>query len=308
MGAQERRMAEPVYDLSGKWLLEHQGRGITLLGGLRDVISCKSVQADVVQPRQLPDGLLEVSLRGRREPVLMLVEFCTYPEKRAVQQLMDGLRLVRQVRGVLPEGLAIVLRPKGKYRVPEEGRAQSVLGWSKETLSWKRVEMWTQSAEAMLASPDVGVVPLIPLASFEGPVEPLLRRCRERIDREGGEHRANLLAVTQTFIKLRFAQPALLDLFGGSRAMIESPLIKEIVEKTDRKRQRTDVEKAIRVRFGGLPDSARASLEGLEDEAKLDALHDFAVICPTLEAFLERLARETTPAPTPVSSRRSRKR
>jgi hypothetical protein len=301
-------MAEPIYDLSSKWLLEHHGRSVTLLGGLRGVISCKSVQSEVVQPRQLPDGLLEVRLHGRREPVLMLVEFCTYPEKRAVEQIMDGLRLVRQARGVLPDGLALVLRPKGKYAVPQEGIEESALGWSRETLCWKVVPVWTLPAEEMLASPDVGVVPLVPLMSFPGPPEPLLRRCRERIDREGGEQKANLLAVTQTLMKLRFPQVEFLDLFGGSRAMIESPLIKEIVEQTDRQRQRKVVGRVIRLRFGALSEGAQASLEGIKDEAKLDALHDFAVICPTLEAFLERLVKETTTPPAPVSSRRSRKR
>src|SRR5438876_296162 len=49
----ERGMAEPIYDLSSKWLLEHHGRGVTLLGGCRDVVSVKSVQSEVVQPRQL---------------------------------------------------------------------------------------------------------------------------------------------------------------------------------------------------------------------------------------------------------------
>jgi hypothetical protein len=90
--------------------------------------------------------------------------------------------------------------------------------------------------------------------------------------------------------------------------MIESPLIKEIVEQTDRERQRKAVEEVIRVRFGALSDSARASMAGLKDEAKLNALLGFAAICPTLEVFLERLAKETAPAPAPVSSRRSRKR
>ncbi len=80
------------------------------------------------------------------------------------------------------------------------------------------------------------------------------------------------------------------------------------MEQTDRKRQRKWIEDAIRVRFAPLSDSARASLEGLSEEKKLDALHKFAILCPTLEAFLERLAKETTPPPAPVSSRRSRKR
>ena len=38
-------MAEPVYDVSSKWLLEHQGRAIALLGGLRDVISCQALMS-----------------------------------------------------------------------------------------------------------------------------------------------------------------------------------------------------------------------------------------------------------------------
>jgi hypothetical protein len=301
-------MAEPIYDLSGKWLLEHQGRAIALLGGLRDVIRCKSVQSEVVQPRQLPDGLLEVRLRGKREPVLLLVELATYPEKRVVEQMMDGLRLVRQVRGVLPDGLCVVLHPKGKYQVPQEGTAQSALGWSQEALSWRVLEVWTLSAEKMLAGPDVGAVPLVPLMNFDGPPEPLLRRCRDRIDREGGEHRANLLAVTQTLMKLRFPQQEFLDLLGGSRAMIESPLIKEIVEKTRAETRQKDIEEDIQARFGPLPESARASLEGLTDKAKLGTLRRFANTCLTMEAFLERLAKETAPAPAPISSRRPRKR
>jgi predicted transposase YdaD len=301
-------MAEPIYDLSSKWLLEHQGRAITLLGGRRDVISCKAVQSEVVQPRQLPDGLLEVRLRGQREPALMLVEFCTYPEKRVVEQMMDGLRLVRQVRGVLPDGLALVLCPKGQYRVPQEGTTQSALGWSKELLSWKVVEVWTLPAEELLTSPDVGVVPLVPLMAFQGPPEAMLRRCRERIDREAGAMKANMLAVAQTLAKLRFPQQEFLDLFGGSRAMIESPLIKEIVEQAQQQTRRTIIEEDIKDRFGPLPDSARASLEGVTDPDMLRVLRRFANTCSTLEAFLERLAQETTPAPAPVSSRRQRKR
>jgi hypothetical protein len=109
-------------------------------------------------------------------------------------------------------------------------------------------------------------------------------------------------------MKLRFPQQKFLELLGGSQAMIESPLIKEIVEQADRKRQRRSVEDAVRVRFGALSANARASLEGMNDENKLDALFQFAIVCPTLEAFLQRLAMETVTPPPPRSSRRARKR
>ncbi len=222
----------------------------------------------------------------------LLVEFCTYPEKRVVDQMMDDLMLVKQVRGVLPEGLALILCPKGEYMVPEKGEFTSVLGWSKGWLSWKVLPLWTLLAEQMLLCPDVGMVPWITMMHFTGSPEPLLRRCRERIDREGGKQRTNLLAVTQTLMRLRFSGK-LLELFGGSQAMIESPLIQEIVEQADRKRQRKSVVDAIRVRFAPLSDIARVSLDMLNDENKLDDLFQFAITCKTLEAFLERLAKET---------------
>jgi hypothetical protein len=90
--------------------------------------------------------------------------------------------------------------------------------------------------------------------------------------------------------------------------MIESPLMKEFAAQIEQQTWRKAIERHIRRRFGTLPDSARASLEGLRDEGKLLALHDFAPYCPTLEAFLNCLAQETTPAPAPASSRRPRKR
>ena len=81
--------------------------------------------------------------------------------------------------------------------------------------------------------------------------------------------------------------------------MIESPLMKEFAEQIEHQTRRTDIEDLIRGRFGTLSDDARARLEGLKDPAKLRALLLFAGLCPTLEAFLERLAKETAPAPAP---------
>ena len=115
--------------------------------------------------------------------------------------------------------------------------------------------LWTLPAEEMLAQPDVGVVPWVPLRSFAGPPAPLLRRCRERIDREGGALRPNLLAVAQNLIRLRFPGQEFLDLFGGSRAMIESPLMKEFAEKIEHQTLRKTIERIIKGRrFGDLPD------------------------------------------------------
>jgi predicted transposase YdaD len=300
-------MSDKPYDRSSKWLLEHQGRGLAIVGGMSEVISCKSIQAEVVHPLKLPDGLLEVKQRGRSEPRLLLVEFCTYPESRTARQMLDDIMLVVQARKVLPEVLALVLCQKGAAQVLERHKETSDLGWTSIGGKWKVQELWKLSAEEMLAVPDIGVVPWVPLMAFDGPPEPLLRRCRDRIDREGGDQKPNLLAVAQVLTRLKYPQPALLDLFGGSRIMIESPLIQEIEEKAERRRAHAMIERFIQARFGKLSDAARAMLQSVSDEERLNRLVDFAAVCQSRDEFVERLTKEITPAPAPVSSRRKKK-
>ena len=134
-------MAQQTFDPSSKWMLEEQGASILYIAGERRVVACKARKAEVVQPRKLPDGLLEARFAGRAEPSLVLVEVATYPEKRVVQQVADDIRLVRQARGVLPEALVLCLCRRGAYRVPEQTKAKSTLGWTQEKLSWKVVEL-----------------------------------------------------------------------------------------------------------------------------------------------------------------------
>ena len=66
------------------------------------------------------------------------------------------------------------------------------------------------------------------------------------------------------------------------------------------------IERNIKGQRFGPAEQRAGELEGLNDEDKLLALFDFAITAPTLEAFLEQLAKETTPVPAPVSSRRPR--
>ena len=300
-------MAEPVYDKSSKWLVDHQGKALAVVGGIKGVVSCKAVHAEVVQPRQLPDGLLEVWLHGEKEPALLFVEFCTYPESRVPKQMHDDIQMVRQARGVLPDVLALVLCPKGQMVVPDQYAETSRLGFTRTAVGWKVQELWKLDAEEMLGYPDVGVVPLVPLMRFEGPPEPLLRRCRERIDREGGKQRASLLAVAKVLAGVKFVEPGLLDLFLRSEAMIESPVIKDIHDSAVLLGWRKAIEAALASREMNLSADGRARLAGLKDEAAMEGLLRLAMGCPALEAFVERLTEETTPAPKPTSSRRKRK-
>ena len=151
-------MSQQWFDPSSKWMLEEHGAAMLYLAGARSVTSCRARKAEVVQPRKLPDGLLEARFADIDEPQLILVEVATYPEKRVVEQVSDDLRLVRQARGVLIDAVVLCLCPRGAYRVPESVEESSPLGWSGEALRWKVVELWTLSAEDLLTAPTL--VPL----------------------------------------------------------------------------------------------------------------------------------------------------
>ncbi len=56
-----------------------------------------------MQPRQLPDGLLEARIRGQAEAHLFLVEVATYPERRLVEQVLGDSALAWLNRRVLPK-------------------------------------------------------------------------------------------------------------------------------------------------------------------------------------------------------------
>jgi hypothetical protein len=178
------------YDRSSKWLIQHHGDGILRLAGAGKITRWRPLQAELVQPTQLPDGLLEVELVGRKKRVWYLIEVATYPERR-VQSELKTVRL---------------------------------------QASWRVFELWKLDAEQLLATGDPGLVPFVPLAHFEEPAEPFLERCREQINRESDiQRRKDLLVVTQVFARLRFKNRRLLEILGGRQMIHDSPVIREFV-------------------------------------------------------------------------------
>ena len=202
-------MPQQPFDKSSKYLIQRQARGILALGGATGVRSARALASELVQPRQLPDGLLEVFFDGRKQPDHVLVEVATYPEKRALRQAMADLTLAQQyLKGVLPELLVLVLCPKGKQRIPDEHPVRSRLGWSKLVEGWKVVELWTVPAEGLLAATDAGVLPWATLTRYDGPPADLLERCRDRIEQLAAPaDRTDLLAVAQVLGGSSFPSP-----------------------------------------------------------------------------------------------------
>lgn len=269
-------------DRSGKWMIEHHGDGLLRLAGVTGFRAWRAVQAEVVQPRQLPDGLLEVSFPDRDTPDLFLVEIATFPERRAEEQALRDALLVYLDRRVLPEVITLVLHPKGAFRLTGREQLASRLGFTEVTWAWRVIELWTLPARDLLAAGDVGLVPWATLAQFDGPPEVLFQECQARIEQLAPpEERDNLYAVTPVMGRLRYNDPHLLSLLGGRRVMIESPLILELM--AEQKQQ--DIVEILEARFGTAPPEVVLAIQAIKDVPRLKELIRLASQCPDLEAF-----------------------
>jgi len=302
------------YDRSSKWLIEHHGDSILRLAGVDDVVTWKPLPAEVVQPRQLPDGLLEVQRRGRSVSDLYLIEIETYADREIDDQIMDDLMLIYQARRVVPETVLLVLRPKGHVQVPGECEVASASGRTRMSGRWPVVELWKLPAEAMLALRDLGLVPWITLMESALPPAQLLKECREVInERAKPEELRNVLAVSQILASLRYNEEWLFNFFGGKEAMIESPYLNRIVEEQvnlrfDKKvaemvdtkvaqivdtkvaqKRHVDILRILRVRFGPVPGDMVVAFEKVTAESELDRLADWAETCPDLDSFRKQL-------------------
>ena len=87
-------MAWHPFDKGGKWLIQHQGDSLLRLAGVSGIVSWRALHAELVQPGQLPDGLLEVRLADRDEPTFFLLELATKAERRLTRQLVRDMMLV----------------------------------------------------------------------------------------------------------------------------------------------------------------------------------------------------------------------
>lgn len=130
----------------------------------------------------------------------------------------------------------------------------------------------------------------VPLTQFEGPPEVLIRQCRESIDQYARpEEHINLLAVTQVMTRLRFGNTGLLSLLGGSRVMIESPLIQEMLAKKEQETTQKNILSLLQHRFGRVPAKLTAQIHSVVDEQKLNDLLLFASQRSDLKAIKDQL-------------------
>jgi hypothetical protein len=288
------------YDKSSKWLIQHHGDSILRLAGVRDIASWISLQAEPVLARRLPDGLIDVRTHGEDEADPYVVEIASYPEARVANQAIDDIVLVHLDRPVLPEVIVLFLHPRGNVEAAGSAELRSRRGWTSLHVSWRIVKLWDVPAADLLAAGDIGLVPWVPLAQFDGPPETLFRECRARIDRDAPPHEhESLLVVTHFLAGLKYNDRRLFELLGGHQAMLEShsPILEEVIEERSRDRARDLARESTRKiivrilsrRFGVEAEPTLKKLEVIEDDAKLEELAELAGACADLDAFRAEL-------------------
>ena len=218
------------------------------MAGVQNIAAWTPLQAELVLPRQLPDGVLSVLEHGQTRPDIYILEIATYPDARVPSQAVRDAVLSLLERNVLPEVVVLFLHEKGNVPAADSVELHSRKGFTHLKLSWRAVKLWEVPAEDLLAAGDVALLPWVPLAKFSGPPETIISRCRARIDHETSPpDREDLLTVAQFLLKLRYDEEPLLtrlrELLGGREAMIQSPLYQEIVEEAKRGRDRGDAER-----------------------------------------------------------------
>jgi hypothetical protein len=283
------------YDKSSKWLIQHFADSILRLAGVRGIVSWRSLQADFVQPRRLPDGFIEVQRHGQAKPDLYILEIATYPEARVAQQVLADAAMVYLDRQVLPEVVVLFLYPKGRAKALDAINLISPLGLTNLKFSWRIAKLWELPAQELLAAGDIGLIPWVPLTKFQGPPEKIIRQCRARIDQvTSPDEHANLLAVTQFLARLRYNETKLFQILGGQKAMIESPLFQELkAEWTQEAARETTIRILMRVlvgRFGAKAKAVETEIKAICDEARLEELAEYAGTCRTLDSFRKQLA------------------
>jgi hypothetical protein len=276
------------YDKGSKWLLQHHADAILRLAGVPGVRSCRALAAELVQSRQLPDGLVEAVIDGHDRPVLFLIEISTFPDNRVPDQLLDDLALTYLDRRAVPEIITLVLHPKGNVRVDGRLELASPLGGTQLAGRWRVVELWTVPAEPLLADPDPGVIPWLPLMQFAGEPAALLKRCDELLSERAAEVELPVLQAIATILAgLRYDESLFTNLFRGRvmDLLENSSVVKVLMRKWEAIGRQTSILDALEARFDPLPQTVTDRVRATTEPDRLKALTVAAVRCESLAEF-----------------------
>ena len=287
------------------WLLEHYGGAMLRVAGVGPLASWRPGPTTLTSPPRQTDGLLWARLFQETMERLFLVEIGTFAERRLAEQLWSGALRVLLDRGVLPNAVGLVLRPKGNIEVGASLSMESDLQWTKLGMEWRISKLWELPAAGLLASADPGAAPWAVLADLGADEERVLHDCRAVINQvRNEEERTNLLAATQVLMGLRFDSgndAQYFGIMGGERVMNDSPVLQRLLTAAEirgeargevRGEARGEVRgllAVLRGRFGSVPEDLQQQIRAMTDADQLEMLLGAAGVVPDLGAFRARL-------------------
>jgi hypothetical protein len=77
---------------------------------------------------------------------------------------------------------------------------------------------------------------------------------------------------------------------GGREAMIESPVLQELIAERTRETVIKDVIEVLVARFGSKAEALETELKAIDDESRLRQLIKHAATCRTVKSFRKHLA------------------
>lgn len=285
------------YDASSKWLIETFATELLQLAGVPPDVRVRPIPGELVQSRQLPDGLVEVTYPNQTKPVLHLIEVNTFSYTAVASALLDDILLTYLDRRVVPEVVAITLHDRGNVRVAPDIRFVSTFGTTVLEAHWRVVNLWELKARDFLPLEEPGFAPWVPLMNIDGPPEPVLQQCKDAIDtvKEPGR-RANLLGVTQILAGLRFNENMLEKLFRVEGKMIESPVLEKWFRQRDVATRQAVILESLEARFGvPVPVDVSAAVRVITDEERLKQLLPLVYSSDSLDEFRQALTPPANP-------------
>jgi hypothetical protein len=290
------------YDAGSKWLIDAFASELLALAGVGPFTGVRPVPNEMVQARQLPDGLVEVTLADEPKPVLFLIEISTYAYTATAAQLLDDVALTYLNKRVVPEVLALTLAARGNVRVAPNLSLQSRFGGTALEGRWRVLNLWELKARDFLKNLSPGLAPWVTLMSIDGPPEPVLQQCRDAIDTLTDPHRKeNLLNVTRVFGEIRFEEALITRLFQPEGKMIESPALTRMFKQRDALAFQTALHDGIEARFGTVPVDVSAAVRAIPDDQQLRDLLKISFTVASLDEFRRALGLPQTPPEIPAN-------
>jgi hypothetical protein len=269
-------------DSCSQWLIGKQAGSILRLGGVTGFTGWTLDETQLVAPSRVPDGLVKVTFTDRPEPVPYLLEIESYSNTDADRQVFEDLLLARLDRGVIPEAICVVLCPKGKVRVRGEFTGTSTQGTSSITARWRVIELWTLRADELLAQNDIGLIPWVPLTQIEGPAEPVLQECRERIERDApANQRKSFCAITEILGRMIHPRGLLESIFLGGPIMIDSPAFADAEARCAHR----NIIMLLNKRLGTVPVDLQTSIRKIYNLDSLDTLVLESTDCTDFDSY-----------------------